>query len=168
MQRVLAFVITFFLLSCVSGGNISKNDGDLVMKNDKIVVPDEFDFDLNSKFDFDYSFRNKKMLLVDSATFLNSYKVIYHGIHFTVGVDSQSVIKFIQTVDVDFVSPEGVNMNMTLKEVMGIAKGKLVKESGWAYYLVLPSKWCVAFISGSSLTEVEPILSSRINYIFKR
>ena len=61
-------------------------------------------------------------------------------------------IKYIETSDPAFLSPDGVSITSTYRDLQAVGAGPLKKELGWACYVCLPSGWAAA-VSGSPSDE---------------
>ena len=81
-----------------------------------------------------------------SAQTWRACMVTYAGIEYTVGVDKEGTIHFLDTSDPGFATPEGLRVGNSLAQVVAAGAWKPVHpEIGWGYHTKLPSGWSVYF-----------------------
>lgn len=85
------------------------------------------------------------LTLAASAQMYPSYRVAYRGVLFELGVDDRHVIRYIDTVDRHFKTPEGIAIGSPRADVMKLATNPLFPEPGWGCHALLPSGWRAAF-----------------------
>jgi hypothetical protein len=77
-----------------------------------------------------------------SAQLWPSYEAIVSGIKFTVGVDSDTHVRFVATTDPAFAPPEGLHIGDAAAAAIAAAPAEaIVLERGWGHYIQLPSGW---------------------------
>ena len=91
---------------------------------------------------------------------LNSFDVTINDISFLLAADSGNIVLFINTIDSNFVSPEGIRVGMPIRNALEIANSE-IKRKIWThyteYYVTLPSGWQAAIQSKEKPNPDEPI-----------
>ena len=112
--------------------------------------------------------RSTSLLMTRSGSLEPAYEVEHEGLEFTVCAYKDMLIHHVSTKDPRFRTPEGIAVEVSLKEVLDVSKGKLVEESGWAFFVSLKSGWNAAFVQGESMTEGELSPDAKVRFLFKR
>lgn len=112
--------------------------------------------------------RSGVLLMTGSAGLEPAYEVEYNGLEFTVCAYEDMLIHHVSSNDTHFRTPEGIAVDESLKNVLEISKGKLVRERGWAFYVSLKSGWSAAFVQGESMTEGDLSPDAKVSFLFKR
>ena len=107
-------------------------------------------------------------VLTSPSNYSKSYLIEFDGIEYIYGIDEKNIITFISTDDPDFKTTEGFSTKTTYSEIYDRTKGKLIKETGWVFYIPLELGWNAAFMVGDSATLDKPKLTDRVNFFFKR
>jgi len=96
-----------------------------------------------------------------SAQTWPSCQVVYTGITYIVGVDSDGDIRFIETSDSKFVTPEGLRVGSSLAQLRAAGGSGPWGERGWGHQARLPSGWSARFagLGEGDLTEQAPVMS---------
>lgn len=83
--------------------------------------------------------------------------ILYNGrtdsMEYSIGTDDRGRIIFIRTTEPSFVSPEGVKIGTTVSQLLSDAKLRVTEETGWAWYVPLPSGWNAQLMSPESDTD---------------
>jgi hypothetical protein len=106
--------------------------------------------------------------MISPSRVTSAYAVFDNGITFIVSVDNDGNLNYISTRDSQFKTPEGLKVGTTLEKTKNYQVGKLNKESGWCFWILLSSGWKAAFIQGSSAAEGKLKPDSKIKWFFKR
>lgn len=96
------------------------------------------------------------------------YNIQRDGISFDVGLNDSNRVCFIATSDSTFTTDEGLRVGSTYRDVKLVSDSTLHTEPGWGYYVGLPSGWRVFFGVGPTMTEAEPVDTTRVVFFFKR
>ena len=112
--------------------------------------------------------RSTSLLMTGSGGLEPAYEVEHEGSEFTVCAYEDRLIHHVSTNDPRFRTPEGIAVGVSLKEVLELSKGKLVREPGWAFFVSLKSGWNAAFVQGESMTEGELSPDAKVRFLFKR
>ena len=107
-------------------------------------------------------------ILISSSQFSKAYLVIYDEIYYTIAVNDINKVSFISTEDELFISPESLKIGGSFADVKALTKNKVIKETGWAYYIPLESGWNAAFVEGEAMTDGILRADSEISFFFKR
>ena len=108
------------------------------------------------------------LVMTSASSFNYSYNITVDNIDFFMAVDKDNKIIYIGTTDKNFITSEGINIGSTLQDVMNVSEKSMIKETGWAYYVPLPSGWNAAFTEGEEMTGEEPSEKSNVKWLFKR
>lgn len=108
-----------------------------------------------------------KQTLVSAGKFSPSTSVKFDGHPFDLVIEKNDSI-YMTTSDSLFVTHENYHVGMTWAEIPNALRKKLQKETGWGYYIELPSGWSLGFCEGASCTDSAPMDSSKVKWIFKR
>ena len=81
-----------------------------------------------------------------------AYRVVFHDVQYTAGVDATRHIRFIETTDRRFQTREGLRVGATLGDVLAAGGREPVYEAGWGRWSLLQSGWC-AFFAAPSATD---------------
>ena len=73
----------------------------------------------------------------------------------------------INTIDSQFVSPEGVRIGMTIKEVLEISNSKLKYFRGYLNYILLKSGWSAGIDVIDADNYVTPDDTTKIDFLFR-
>jgi len=104
-----------------------------------------------------------------SSSQIRPYKTVnINGVNFQLVRDAKGDTSFIGTRDTSFITPEGFKVGMSLHQIRKKYRDKLLEEPGFGYFIVLPSKWCLQFIVGQTMTEHAPTDTNKVSYIYKR
>ena len=82
----------------------------------------------------------------------SAYRVVFHDVEYTAGVDPSRRIRFIETNDSRFRTREGLRVGATLGDVLAAGGRSPVYEAGWGRWSLLQSGWC-AFFAAPSATD---------------
>lgn len=105
--------------------------------------------------------------LNSSGQIIMSYNIFIDGIKYTICVDKNNTINYIETKDKKFETLEGIKLGMTFKSIKDARDKRLNKELGWAYVMPLKDGWNAAFeFSKSNIQEMSS--DSTIVWFFKR
>lgn len=119
---------------------------------------------LGESLDMAKVLESNEFILISSAQMEKSFKVIQDSCVFLVCVDSNKRIKYIQTKDLNFETPDGIRAGMSFREIKTILNGQEANlEPGWAQYFVLQSGWKAAFAFDKPITD-----DSIVSFLFKR
>ena len=80
-----------------------------------------------------------------------AYRVVFHGVEYTAGVDALRRIRFIETTDARFQTREGLRVGATLGDVLAAGGREPVYEAGWGRWSLLQSGWCAFFAAPSAM-----------------
>jgi len=83
--------------------------------------------------------------LTASAQRWPACRATHAGIDYVVGVEGQGVVRFIETSDRKFVTPEGLRIGSTVAAVRAAGGQDVRNERGWGYNSQLPSGWYARF-----------------------
>ena len=81
-----------------------------------------------------------------------AYRVVFHDVEYTAGIDPSRRIRFIETNDSRFQTREGLRVGATLGDVLAAGGRSPVYEAGWGRWSLLQSGWC-AFFAAPSVTD---------------
>lgn len=71
-----------------------------------------------------------------------AYSIVGSGLRFTVGVDSDAIVRFLSTTDPTFAPAEGLHVGDAAAAALKAAPTEqVVTETGWGHYIRLPSGW---------------------------
>lgn len=150
MKKVFSFSIISLLLNACSTEapkTVEKiPDEDLTKTKDGVIV---------------------KQTLVSAGKFSPSTSVKFEGHNFDLVIEKNDSI-YMATSDSLFLTHDKYHVGMTWAEIPNTLRKKLQKETGWGYYIELPSGWSLGFCEGASCTDMEPTDSSKVKWIFKR
>jgi hypothetical protein len=90
--------------------------------------------------------------IVGGAQSWSAYRVVFHDVEYTAGVDPSRRIRFIETNDSRFRTREGLRIGATLGDVLAAGGRSPVYEAGWGRWSLLQSGWC-AFFAAPSATD---------------
>jgi hypothetical protein len=111
---------------------------------------------------------NTEETMISSGQFAPFCTVRSDGVIFTIASVDRKTIAFISTNDSTFVSPEGVAIGVELNELKAKYGLPLRVETGWAFYIVLPSGWCASFPQDTTKGIIEPASNAKVSWFFKR
>jgi hypothetical protein len=94
-----------------------------------------------------------------------AYRVVFHDVEYTAGVDPSRRIRFIETTASNFRTREGLRVGATLGDVLAAGGRAPVYEAGWGRWSLLQSGWC-AFFAAPSATDA--LGSPRVLSYFRR
>ena len=104
-------------------------------------------------------------ILVQAAQSWPAYILTHEGLSYTVGVSKpENEVRYIDTSDTRFRTSEGLSVTNTLADATRASSAPVQYETGWAYYVDLPSGWSAAF----EPTESPPSEMRRIRWFFRR
>jgi len=83
-----------------------------------------------------------------------AYRVVFHDVAYTAGVDPMRRIRFIETTDPRFQTREGLRVGATLGDVLAAGGRAPVYEAGWGRWSLLQSGWCAFFAAPSATDSV--------------
>ena len=109
-----------------------------------------------------------ELTLIASAQMSPAETTRIRGITFTIAVNDQDRVIYIQSQDSAFRTPEDLNVDSTLAQVLAAGGKAVVYETGWAHYSQLPSGWCAVFFGPPPDLFQAPTSSSRVSGFFKR
>jgi DNA-binding helix-hairpin-helix protein with protein kinase domain len=70
---------------------------------------------------------------------------VYAGITYIVGVDAQGEVRFIETSDSKFVTPEGLRVGSSIAQLRSAGASEPWGERGWGHQAKLSSGWSARF-----------------------
>jgi len=108
-----------------------------------------------------------KQTLVSAGKFSPSKSVKFDGHNFDLVIEKNDSI-YMATSDSLFLTHDNYHVGMTWSEIPKALRKKLQKETGWGYYIELPSGWSLGFCEGASCTDTAPTDNSKVKWIFKR
>jgi hypothetical protein len=108
-----------------------------------------------------------KQVLVSAGQTMQGKEIKRGGIKFDLVLEKKDTL-YLSTSDNRFLTPENYRSGMLFSEIPAALKKKLEKETGWGYYIALPSGWNLGFCEGASCTDAEPVDSSKVKWIFRR
>ncbi len=79
-----------------------------------------------------------------------AYRVVFHDVEYTTGVDPSRRIHFIETTDSRFQTREGLRVGATLGDVLAAGGRDPMYEAGWGRWSPLQSGWCAFFAAPSA------------------
>lgn len=106
-------------------------------------------------------------LLTSHSNFAPTYEITLNGILYTIAINDQKEIIYLDTIDPDFKTEEGFNMKTTFKEIFA-KTNQVKKEPDWAFYIPLKSGWNAAFKISRSESESKPQDNDTAICFFKR
>jgi hypothetical protein len=106
--------------------------------------------------------------MIASAQISPSEKILIGGITYTIAVNENNRVTFIQSQDPRFKTPEGLSVESTLADVLAAGGRPVLYETGWAQYSELPSGWCAAFYGPLPDLFRPPTANSKVAHFFKR
>jgi hypothetical protein len=109
-----------------------------------------------------------ELTLIASAQMSPAETTRVGGITFTVAVNDQNRVIYVQSQDSAFRTPEGLSIDSTLAQVLSAGGKAVVYETGWAHYSQLPSGWCAVFYGPQSDLFKAPTSNSMVSGFFKR
>jgi hypothetical protein len=120
-------------------------------------------------FDTKYIKKEKIQIMTSSSSIEEVYKIFRDGIEYDIALDEKNLIHYIDTIDPDFVTPEGLKMGDKYKVVKKRTDSIVWREAGYAYYIEFPSGWRAGFVQGRTLTEGEVLSDeAEIKWFYKR
>ena len=96
-----------------------------------------------------------------------AWKWTYDGAEYSLGVDDDGLVRYIDTTSQMPHTSNGVHVGMTLDSLQKTLDLQLSKLSGWGYIGALPSGWKVAFVCGQSLTDCEPSPRDKVVLLYR-
>jgi hypothetical protein len=112
-------------------------------------------------------FNQGKQILISSGQFSPSTEITINNYKFDLVKNNNDTL-YLSTKEEGFTTPEGYRVGVKFSDIPDDLIQKLKKETGWGYYIKLPSNWYLGFCEGSSCTDKPPGSSSKIKWIFKR
>ncbi|MFT5778298.1 MAG: hypothetical protein ACI837_001254 [Crocinitomicaceae bacterium] len=117
--------------------------------------------------EFEY-LQMKPRMLISSGQFASFTNIIYKNCEFELVKSTAGDSTYLSTSDVNFITPEGFKVGNTWGDIDENYRLELARMPGWAYYIELDSGWQLGFCEGQSCTDLAPINTSRIKWIFRR
>jgi hypothetical protein len=108
-----------------------------------------------------------KRVLISAGQSMQGKEIKLNGHTFDLVLDKKDTL-YLATSDNGFLTPEKIHSGMLFSEIPAELKKQLKKETGWGYYISLPSGWNIGFCEGASCTDTEPVASSKVKWVFKR
>jgi hypothetical protein len=108
------------------------------------------------------------LIMVASAQMSPKYILINDNIKYDICIDSNQIIEYIGTTDTNFHCANELKIGNSLQELSIKHKSKVICETGWGYYVKLPSGWYPAFAEGNGMTDKPINKKSKIKWFFKR
>ncbi len=87
----------------------------------------------------------KYLKLDDSLKGSHVFYLLFNEIEFSVTIDKDGLINQLGTMSPQFSTAEGIRVGDSLKKVLEVSKGKLIRESKCVYYVILGSGWVARF-----------------------
>ncbi len=137
-----------------------------------VILLFSLSFDANAQIDLGMRISSFKKSITDSSSFISlsqseikvCYKLLYKKVRYEVTLTKDRRIDYVGTSDLNFVSPEGVNVNAKFSAIPNPRNGKVIESDlWWSKYLKLQSGWYAAFKSGREVNKDSPVL-----YLFKK
>lgn len=95
--------------------------------------------------------------LIDHNLFVLGDTCNKGGINWTLAVNNKHKIIYLETMDKNFTTPEGVSLRSNLGDILKVGGTVPTLEYGSVYKSKLPSGWYVSFVYGNGvLGEVVP------------
>ena len=146
------FIITPLLLCCNNSKNQSFKIGDIAtqqLTGGYTTLPDA--------------------VTASGSIVYHSCDVVSNKCKFTIGVDENKRIQFIQTTDKSFETPKGLMIGKsTFKDALKYSDFGVKLEGGFALYVPLKSGWNAVVDTPSSFWLIETPFDMKIIYFFKR
>jgi hypothetical protein len=153
-----SFYILLFVLLFTSCNNVRQRRQN---KSDSLINSISSDTTKRKEF-------SAPLMLISSSQ-IKPYKTVnIDGVNFQLVTDSKDDTSFIGTRDKSFITPEGYRVGMSLRQIKKKYRDKLLEEPGFGYFIVLPSKWCILFTVGQTMTEHAPTDTNKVSYIYRR
>jgi len=89
--------------------------------------------------------KSKTFVLASPSQIYDSHKMTADGIVYTLGVSREGVLRYLETQDESFATPDGVSIGMRLEDLERSFGSPILNEPGFAYFVRLPSGWNAAF-----------------------
>lgn len=112
--------------------------------------------------------KSRTLTMTSSASTDPEYQMKINAINYSVALNAVGKVKYIATDDISFSTPEGLKIGDSYSKVKEITKKTFIEESGWGYYIKLPSGWCAGFCEGKTCTSEPLNETSTIDWFFKR
>ena len=148
---------------------LSNNDSKKVIITSSLDTTNKVDtgFIKKPKLNNDTKISLGKMIQISSGQITQCTEVKIKGLSFDLILNGGDTT-YLATKEKQFKTPEGFSIGMLLSELPKEIQDNLTKESGWAYYYKLPSKWTLGFCEGNSCTDKYPNSQSKVKWIFQR
>jgi hypothetical protein len=123
--------------------------------------------DLGNKLPPDLK-KEEAQLLFFSNAFHEQYALNHAGIEYRLlALPDIGTINGIVCKDHRFVTPEGVRIGQTLKEVKDLTGGKYKTMPGFGYWVPLSSGWNAVFFQGASTTDGPLASDAQVSLVAK-
>jgi hypothetical protein len=109
-----------------------------------------------------------KHILVSAGTTKEGTEIKMYGSKFDLVVENNKDTVYLATSQKLFHTPEKHHVGMKFSELPKATQKKIQEESGWGYYIKLPSGWNLGFCEGASCTDSKPTDDSTVKWVFKR
>ncbi len=153
-RTALRLVIPVIVLAIAAGGCAPSPKPESVLGKDIAEVPSAKDA--------------QSLVMTSPGSLQKSYAWTSSGTPFQLAVDETGKVVYLSTDAPSFATPENVRVGMSLKDALLLASHGLQKETGWGYYVTLPSGWCAALTRGETMTEQDLDQETPIKWLFRR
>jgi hypothetical protein len=153
-------IICLFNFQCSSTIDFEKNSN----------IDSYDDLFIGKKIFYDgFNVQNNTILLISSSQFWPYFDKTIDGIKYSIAYNPDTkTITYISTQDPLFKSPDGYKIGDTFSTFNDDLRKKIIQETGWAYFIKLPSGWNAAFIQGSTMTDGNLEDNAKLKWFFKR
>ena len=154
-------LLLFLLASCTP-----HPEGNIESKTPSVTEPVAF-LDLGNKLPPDLQ-KEEAQLLFFSNAFHEQYALNHAGIEYRLlALPDVGTINGIVCKDHRFVTPEGVRIGQTLKEVKDLTEAKYKTMPGFGYWVPLSSGWNAVFFQGASTTDGPLASDAQVSLVAK-
>lgn len=85
---------------------------------------------------------SRALTFAASAKTWPSYKAVVGGVEFTLGVDDDGIVRYVETSDQSFTSPERLHVGDSIAAARRASPHEtVIREQGWGHYIRLESGW---------------------------
>ena len=95
------------------------------------------------------------------------FRVRLEEVDYVVAFNDSGIVKYIDTRDSAFMTPEGVTTRSTLADVLERGGEEVGRLPGWCYVSPLPSGWNAAWCVGYTCTDSLPDPDTPADWFFK-
>ncbi|QOW61917.1 hypothetical protein [Treponema pedis] len=110
-----------------------------------------------------------RRIVIDSTFSFPYFRILSDNVVYDICYDWNMKVRYIAVESGDFVTPEGIYLNMLYGDfVKIIGKVKLKKERLVGYYVKLSSGWYISFWVGNTGIDYPPQKTDTVYAIFKK